>query len=92
VTWRLVLMPPEGAPEMLREQIAQGRDAALAILAEVVRPGLAPGRAVPDPVLTARTLSILADEAARLTLTDPDQFPIDRVMDHAGWLIDQLAT
>jgi AcrR family transcriptional regulator len=92
VTWRLVLMPQEGAPEILHEQITRGRDEVLAILAELVRPGLAPGRSVPDPVLTARTLSTLADEAARLTLTNPDQFPIDRVMDHAGWLIDQLAT
>lgn len=92
VTWRLVLMPPEGAPEMLREQIGRGRDAVLAVLAELVRPGLAPGRVPPDPALTARTLSNLADEAARLTLTDPVQFPIERLMDHAAWLIDQLAT
>ncbi|MDQ6775951.1 MAG: TetR/AcrR family transcriptional regulator [Actinomycetota bacterium] len=91
VTWRLVLMPQEGAPEMLREQIGAGRDAVLAILADLVRPGLAPGREMPDPVLTARTLSTLANEAARLTLTDPDRFPIERLMDHAGWLIDQLA-
>jgi AcrR family transcriptional regulator len=90
VTWRLVLMPQEGAPEMLREQIGKGRDAVLAILAELVRPGLAPGRVAADPVLTARTLSTLADEAARLTLTDPEQFPIERLMDHAAWLIDQL--
>src|SRR5688500_15633365 len=27
VTWRLVLMPPEGAPAVLRERIAQGRAA-----------------------------------------------------------------
>jgi AcrR family transcriptional regulator len=90
VTWRLVLMPQEGAPEILHEQIGRGRAEVLAILAELVRPGLVPGRAVPDPVLTARTLSTLADEAARLTLTDPDQFPVDRMMDHAAWLIDQL--
>ena len=92
VTWRLVLMPPEGAPEMLREQIGRGRAEVLALLAELVRHGLAPGRAVPDPLLTARTLSTLADEAARLTLTDQEAFPIDRLMDHAAWLIDQLAT
>jgi AcrR family transcriptional regulator len=92
VTWRLVLMPQEGAPETLREQIGQGRDAVLAVLADLVRPGLAPGRETPDPILTARTLSALADEAARLTLTDPDRFPIERLMDHAAWLFDQLAT
>ncbi|MDQ6744906.1 MAG: hypothetical protein M3Z27_02635 [Actinomycetota bacterium] len=28
-TWRLVLMPPEGAPEALHEKITQGRSAVL---------------------------------------------------------------
>ena len=40
-TWRLVLMPPEGAPAILRDLIAQGRAAILAQLAHVgpARPG-----------------------------------------------------
>ena len=90
VTWRLVLMPPEGAPEALRERINQGRDAIIAILAEVVRPGLAPGRGSPDPALTARLVSAVADEAARITLTDPEQYPALRILDQARWLLDQL--
>ena len=32
-TWRLVLMPPEGAPESMREHIASGRAEAVATLA-----------------------------------------------------------
>jgi hypothetical protein len=36
-------------------------------------------------------LSTLADEAARLTLSDPEEYPIARLMDHAAWLLDQLA-
>src|SRR3954469_17170622 len=44
VTWRLVLMPPEGAPELLRTEIARGRELIVAQLAEVSRPGLTPGR------------------------------------------------
>src|SRR3954452_16270182 len=32
VTWRLVLMPPEGAPTLLREHIARGREAVVAAL------------------------------------------------------------
>ncbi|HWH46143.1 MAG TPA: TetR/AcrR family transcriptional regulator [Thermoleophilaceae bacterium] len=90
VTWRLVLMPPEGAPEILREQIGLGRDAVVAILAEVMRPGLAPGLVSPDPALTARLLSALADEAARLMLTRPEDFPRERLMDHAEWLLGCL--
>jgi AcrR family transcriptional regulator len=91
VTWRLVLMPPEGAPELLRELIGQGRENVVAVLAEVVGQGLAPGRVSPDPPLTARLVSALADEAARLMLTDPRQYSLERLMSQAGWLLDQLA-
>jgi AcrR family transcriptional regulator len=90
VTWRLVLMPPEGAPPVLRDRIAQGRAAVVAQLSEAMRPGIGPGRESPDPELTARTLSALADEAARLLLTDPERYPIERLLAHAGWLLDEL--
>jgi AcrR family transcriptional regulator len=90
VTWRLVLMPPEGAPHMLRETVERGRDAVVATLAQVVGPGLAPERPSPDPQLTARLLSALSDEAARLLLSDPDEYPIARLMRHAEWLLGQL--
>jgi AcrR family transcriptional regulator len=90
VTWRLVLMPPEGAPHMLREQVERGRDAIVATLANVVGPGLAPERPSPDPHLTARLLSALSDEAARLLLSDPGEYPIERLMGHAEWLLGQL--
>jgi AcrR family transcriptional regulator len=90
ITWRLVLMPPEGAPAVLRERIATGREAVVAALAEVVRPGLGPGSESPDPALTARMLSAVADEAARLTLTDPREYPVGRLLAHADWLLRQL--
>ena len=91
VTWRLVLMPPEGAPEVLRERITSGRDAIVAALAEVVRAGIGPGLASPDPALTARVLSALADEAARLMLTDPEGYPVSRLMDQGRWLVGRIA-
>jgi AcrR family transcriptional regulator len=90
VTWRLVLMPPEGAPQVLRDQVERGRDAVVLALAQVVGPGLSPERPSPDPALTARLLSALSDEAARLLLTDPETYPLERLMDHAGWLLRQL--
>ena len=89
-TWRLVLVPPEGAPKILRERIAWGRAAVVAQLAEAVRPGLVPGRESPDPELTARMLSAVADEAARLILSDRERYPLERLMDQARWLIGQL--
>jgi AcrR family transcriptional regulator len=90
VTWRLVLMPPEGAPQVLRDQIERGREAIIATLATTVGPGLSPERPSPDPQLTARLLSALSDEAARLLLTDPEQYPLERLMTHAEWLLGQL--
>jgi AcrR family transcriptional regulator len=90
VTWRLVLVPPEGAPELLRERVEEGREAVIAALATVVAPGIAPGSGTPDPDLTARLLSAVADEAARLMLSDPEEYPIERLMAHARWLLDEL--
>jgi AcrR family transcriptional regulator len=91
VTWRLVLMPPEGAPRVLREQVTRGREAVIAALAELVRPGLSPDNPSPDPALTARLLSAVSDEAARLMLTDPHEYPIERLIAQADWLLGQLA-
>jgi AcrR family transcriptional regulator len=85
-TWRLVLMPPEGAPAVLRDAIAVGRSGVVAQIAAAVG---AVGDS-PDPELTARTLSALADESARLVLTDPEAYTAERMMRHARWLLQQF--
>jgi hypothetical protein len=85
-----VLMPPEGAPPVLRDRIAQGRAAVVVQLAAAMSPGLGTGRKSPDPELTARTLSALADEAARLLLTDPETYSPERLLKHAAWLLEDL--
>ena len=89
-TWRLVLMPPEGAPALLRDLLGRGRSAVVAHLAEAARPGLGSGGPSPDPEMTARTLSAVADEAARLLLTDPERYPVERLLAHAQWVLDQF--
>lgn len=90
VTWRLVLLPPEGAPEVLREHIAWGRQTVIDHLARLVRPGLLAEAASPDPEITARVLVAVAEETARLVLTDPGRYPLARVLDHAVWLLSQV--
>jgi AcrR family transcriptional regulator len=80
VTWRLVLVPPEGAPRLLRERIATGRAAVVDQLA-------AAAAGSPDPELTARALSAVADEAARLLLADAERYPVERILAHARWLL-----
>ena len=86
-TWRLVLMPPEGAPAILHDLIAHGRAAVLEQLARAVGPGLES----PDPELFAHTLSAISDEGARLLLTDPERYPVERIVAFAGWLMRELA-
>jgi AcrR family transcriptional regulator len=85
-TWRLVLMPQEGAPRALHERIAAGRAAIVARLAAGLRPGAGP----PDAELTAHMLSAYADEAARLTLTDPERYPVERILALTRWALDRL--
>lgn len=89
-TWRLVLMPQEGAPPSLHERIAAGRAAIVAQLAGNMEPGFGPGRESPDPQLTAHMLSAVSDEGARLLLTDPGQYSMERILTHARWLLEQL--
>lgn len=91
ITWRLALMPPEGAPASLREHVTQSREAVVAVLAEFIAGGDSARFDPPDPPLTARIVSAIADEAARLTLTDPERYPAQRLLDHARWMFAQLA-
>jgi AcrR family transcriptional regulator len=92
VTWRLVLMPPEGAPALLRERVSQVRAEVTGRLAEVAPQALTGGRAErpPDPELTAITLQAISEEAARLMLERPDEFPIERLVAHAEWMLGLL--
>ena len=90
-TWQLVLMPPEGAPELLRDSVARDRARILNKLTRAVGPGLTLAEGDPDPELTARILSALADEYARLLLTDPLRFAFERLMVHARWYLDHFS-
>jgi len=90
LTWRLVLMPAEGAPQVLRERIAEGRAAVIGVLAAAIGAGEGGGRESPDPELTARMLSAVADEAARLVLLDPESYPVGRVLAHARWVLERV--
>lgn len=76
-TWRLVLLPPAGTPPELRERIADNRDRIRARLVELLSWGLDKrgGPAVEDAELLAHMLVVVAEDAARLTLTHPRRHP-----------------
>jgi len=85
-TWRLVLVPHEGAPRVLHEAISCGRAAVVAQLAGALA-GEDGGLDAPDPELAAHLLSALADEAARLVLADPERYPRERILALARWFL-----
>ena len=87
VTWRLVLMPSEGAPAILRERIADGRATAIGRIAAAL-PHLV--GTPPDPELTAQMLSTLSDEIVRLHLADPERFPVERLIRQARWFLARV--
>jgi AcrR family transcriptional regulator len=89
-TWRLILMPPEGAPDTLRERVSAARETVFARLEASLREGFTDGRGSPDPEITAHTASAYSDELARLVLTDPGRYPIERLMAHTTWMVDRL--
>ena len=88
-TWRLILIPPEGAPGSLREKIAAGRTIALGRLTAAAQPLVDGNPTMPDAELTARILSALSDEYARLVLTDSGQYSLDRLIGRARWWLAQ---
>jgi AcrR family transcriptional regulator len=88
MTWRLVLLPPEGAPTVLRAAIASGRRAVLTQLTDSVSSAVGTGDSY-EAELTARILSAVADEYARLVLTDQRRYPPELLIDHARRWLDQ---
>ena len=80
-TWRLALFPVEGSPPELRETITRVRRALLGLLQPVAVQGLE-RRGGPrglDAELFARMLIAVGEEAAKLVLSDPDNYSPGRL-------------
>lgn len=91
-TWRVVLLPPEGAPTELARRVDEHRAVLLAQLRGLLDWGLA-RRGGPrlDPDLFARAVFTLSEEAARLVLADPGQWPLERFTDFTRTLLAALS-
>ena len=78
-TWRLILVPPEGAPAELSERVNAQRRVVLRTLRGLLDWGLSrrggPGL---DPDLFARAVFTLAEGAARLLLEHPERWSVEQ--------------
>jgi AcrR family transcriptional regulator len=79
-TWRLILLPLEGTPSLVREHVEINRARIVERIEVFVRWAIERGQlpADLDVELAARAIRDLGEEAGRTVLTDPDRFPPDR--------------
>jgi AcrR family transcriptional regulator len=79
-TWRLILLPLEGTPSIVREHVESNRARILERIERFVSWSVARGHLPSglDVELCARTLRDLAEEAGRMVLTDPERFTPER--------------
>lgn len=93
-TWRLALLPSDGAPAILRERTEASRSAIRDLLQPMIRwitverGGL---EGVEDE-LAARAVVTLGEDAARLMVSDPDAYPPERMARFTGALLRSLRT
>jgi AcrR family transcriptional regulator len=79
-TWRIILLPLEGTPELVREHVETNRQRMLMRIEHLVRWGI-DRHGLPhdlDVELTARAIRDLGEEAGRMVLTDPQRYSPER--------------
>jgi AcrR family transcriptional regulator len=90
LTWRLILLPPQGAPPQIRARVDQNRAELAGRVSRLVAWGL--GRiAAPeaiDPDVLARLLIAAGEDLARLVLEHPRRYTPSRI----ARAIEQLAS
>jgi AcrR family transcriptional regulator len=79
-TWRLILLPLEGTPALVREHVEINRARIVERIEAFVQWSIDRGQlpAELDAELAARAIRDLGEEAGRTVLTDPKRFPPDR--------------
>jgi AcrR family transcriptional regulator len=79
-TWRIILLPLEGTPAIVREHVETNRAKTQERIAKLVRWAVRRPE-LPDDLdveLTARAIRVLAEDAGRTLLTDPESYPRER--------------
>lgn len=76
-TWRIILLPPEGTPELVRRHIEANRALTLERIEQLVRQILERPAEL-DIELMARAIRDLGEDAGRMVLTDPERYAPER--------------
>jgi AcrR family transcriptional regulator len=79
-TWRLILLPLEGTPSIVRDHVEQNREQILKQIQQLVEQSIARGQlpAGLDAELAARMVRDLGEQAGRMVLTAPEHYTAER--------------
>jgi AcrR family transcriptional regulator len=94
LSWHLVLLPAEGSPASLHKRIARDRAEVRRQLAAIASTGLRREGLDPSLVdleLLAHIAQGASEHAARLVLTEPEAYPVTRIMALAEQFADVIA-
>ena len=93
LTWRPILLAPQGTPEVVRERIDADRERIRHQLAELLSVGveLRGGPAI-DVEITSHALIAVMEHFGRLLLEDPAQFDPERLVGFAAGLLSSLGS
>ncbi|MGI9021000.1 MAG: TetR/AcrR family transcriptional regulator [Solirubrobacterales bacterium] len=89
--WRLILMPADGMPSVVRDEVNRHREG----LVDQIQPMIAWGMerlgiGSLDSELAAAGILGAAENAARLSLTDPKRFPPQRIAEFAADVVTTI--
>jgi AcrR family transcriptional regulator len=92
-TWRIILLPLEGTPPIVRQHVEAGRAGVLERIERLVRWAVERGDSPRDidVELTARAIRDWSEQAGRMVLTDPERYPPERYERFAHTFLDLLA-
>jgi AcrR family transcriptional regulator len=89
--WRLSLMPIEAQPGIVREHVERDRTAVAKQLASIVRWAVERlDVAISDVDLLVQTIIVLAEEAGRKHLADPERYPRERLTAFTASLLESV--
>ena len=90
--WRLMLLPADETPDVVRQRVQRGREVALEQARSFIRSVVAqhPGLGALDEELTAHALLAACEQAAKLMIADPRRYPPERLVTYAESLFRVL--
>lgn len=91
-TWQIVLTPPQGMPRSLHDKVVERREAVIEQITPLIAWGVTKrgGPSGLDHRLLARIILVLAEEAGRLVIARPDQFPPELLVEQSRVLVSAL--